>query len=160
MARPGSSTSRWPVCRSSRRSSRGRGRPSASCSCSDRPIIGATASVTEGVAVAAAPTFNGSSVIVDLTGVTDAQYVTVSLANVASSDGSAGGSGSVRVGFLAGDTNQSGVVSLADLGLINAVQTQNVFPTNFLRDVNASGTLTVADKGITNANLTKALPPP
>jgi hypothetical protein len=52
------------------------------------------------------------------------------------------------------------VVSLADLGLVNAVLAQTVTAANFLRDVNASGTLSLADKGLTNAVLATALPPP
>ena len=95
-----------------------------------------------------------------LSGVTNQQYVTVSLTDVTSTDGGVGGSASVRVGFLAGDVNQSRVVSVADLGLVNAQLAQPVTAANFIKDVNASGTLTVADKGITNANLTRALPPP
>jgi len=62
--------------------------------------------------------------------------------------------------LLVGDVNQNRVVSLADLGLVNAQLAQSVTATNYLKDVNASGTLTLADKGITNANLTKVLPPP
>ena len=67
---------------------------------------------------------------------------------------------SVRIGFLVGDVNQSRVISVADLGLVNAVLAQPVTAANYLKDVNATGTLTVADKGITNANLTKSLAPP
>jgi hypothetical protein len=52
------------------------------------------------------------------------------------------------------------VVTVADLGLVNAQIAQVVTATNFLKDVNASGTLTVADKGITNTQVTKALPAP
>ena len=126
----------------------------------DKPLNGATVTITEGAATAAAPTFSGNSVVVGLTGVTNQQYVTVALTNVASTDGGTGGSASVRVGFLAGDVNQTRVVSVADLGLVNAVLAQVVNASNFLKDVNASGTLTVADKGITNANLTKALATP
>ena len=98
--------------------------------------------------------------IVALTGVIDQQYVTISLTNVASADGGAGGSGSVRIGFLLGDVNQNRVVTVADLGLVNAQLAQQVTATNYLKDMNASGTLSLADKGITNANLTKALPAP
>jgi hypothetical protein len=116
--------------------------------------------VTEGTAVAAPPTFSGNDVIVGLTGVTNQQYVTVSLTNIATSTGGSGGNGSVRVGFLLGDVNQNRVVTVADLGLVNAQLAQPVTTSNYLKDVNASGTLTVADKGITNANLTRALPPP
>jgi hypothetical protein len=124
------------------------------------PIVSADIAVTEGTAIAGTPTFSGNDVIVPLTGVTDQQYVTVSLTNVASSGGGSGGGGSVRVGYLVGDVNQTRVVSVADLGLVNSQLAQIVTLANYLKDVNASGTLTLADKAITNANLTKALPPP
>ncbi len=126
----------------------------------DKPVASATVTITEGTATPAAPTFSGNNVIVDLTNVTNQQYVTVSLTNVAGSDGSTGGSGSARVGFLAGDVNQNRVVALSDLGLVNAQLAQPVTAANYLKDVNASGTLTLADKAITNANLTRALPSP
>ena len=126
----------------------------------DKPINGATVVVTEGTATAGAPAFAGNNVTVPLSGVANQQYVTVSLTNVASTDGGTGGSGSARVGFLAGDVNQSRVVSIADLGLVNARLAQPVTAANYLNDVNATGTLTVGDKGVANANLTKALPPP
>jgi len=126
----------------------------------DKPITAAAVAITEGTATAAAATFIGNDVVVGLTGVTDQQYVTISLTNVASADGGTGGSGSVRIGFLLADVNQSRVVSLSDLGLVNAQLAQSVSAANFLKDVNASGTLTLADKGITNANLTKVLPTP
>jgi hypothetical protein len=126
----------------------------------NKPLSGATVAVTEGTATAGAPTFSGNAVVVNLTGVADQQYVTVSLTNVASTDGGTGGSGSVRIGFLAGDVNQSRVVTLADLGTVNAQLSQPVTAANFLLDINASGTLTLADKGITSDNLTTALPAP
>ena len=126
----------------------------------DKLISSATATVTEGAAAAGVPTFSGNDVVVDLTGVNNQQYVTVALTNVASVDGGTGGGGSVRVGFLLGDVNQNRVVTVADLGLVNAQLAQPVTAANYLKDVNASGTLTVADKGITNANLTKSLPAP
>jgi hypothetical protein len=126
----------------------------------NKPISTATATVTEGTATAAVPTVSGNDVIVALTAVTNQQYVTVAVSNVASVDGGTGGTGSVRVGFLTGDVSQNRVVTLADLGLVNAQLAQTVAAANYLKDVNASGTLTLADKGITNANLAKALPTP
>jgi hypothetical protein len=126
----------------------------------DKPIVGASVAISEGTATAAAPAFSGNDVVVDLTGISNQQYVTIGLTTVASADGGVGGSGSVRVGFLAGDVNQNRVVTVADLGLVNAQLSQVVTAANFLKDVNASGTLTLADKGITNANLTKALAAP
>ena len=126
----------------------------------DKPVSAATATITEGVASAGAPTFSGSDVFVNLSGVNNQQYVTVALTNVSSVDGGTGGGGSIRIGFLAGDVNQNRVVTVADVGLINAQLAQVVNAANYLKDVTVSGTLTVADKGIANINLTKALPAP
>jgi hypothetical protein len=126
----------------------------------DKPITGASAALSEGTATLAAPAFSGNTVTLALGNVTNQQYVTVTLSNVTSSDGGTGGTGSVRVGFLLGDVNESRVVSVADLGLVNAQLAQTVTAANYLKDVNASGTLTVADKGIVNANLTKSLAAP
>jgi hypothetical protein len=125
-----------------------------------KPITAATAAITEGMATASAPTFSGNTVVVNLSGVANHQYVTVSLSNVSSADGGTGGSGSVRVGFLLGDVNQNRVVSVADVGLVNSVLARTVTTANYLEDINASGNLTVADKAITNANLAIGLPAP
>lgn len=126
----------------------------------DKPIISAVAAVTEGSATAGAPTFNGNTVTVGLTGVANQQYVTVALTAVASADGGVGGSGAVRMGLLVGDVSRSRVVTIADLGLVEAQLAQPVTGANFQVDVNASGTITLADTGITSANLTRALPAP
>jgi hypothetical protein len=125
----------------------------------DSAVTAATATVTEGIATVGAPAFSGNDVVVGLTGVADQQYVTIDLTGVTTAS-STTGAGSVRVGFLAGDVNQTRVVSVADLGFVNAQLAQPVTMANFLKDVNASGAISVADKGITNANLTRALPPP
>jgi hypothetical protein len=125
----------------------------------DKLLESATAAITEGVATAVS-SIVGSTVVVDLTGVDDGQYVTVELTDVASADGGSNGIGAARLGFLVGDVNASGTVSLADVALVDAILSKAVDVTTYLKDVNASGTLTLADKGITNANLTKALPPP
>jgi hypothetical protein len=84
----------------------------------DKAISSAAANISEGTATAGTPTFSGNDVVVGLTGVSNQQYVTIALANVASTDGGTGGCSSVRLGFLAGDVNQNRVVTLADLGLV------------------------------------------
>jgi hypothetical protein len=126
----------------------------------NKPITAATVTVTEGVATAAAPAFSGNSVIVNLTGVTNAKYVTVTLSNVVSADGGTGGTGHARIGYLAGDVNQNRVVSLADVALVNAALAQPVTAANYLFDVNASGTLSLADKSIVTLDQATALPAP
>ena len=126
----------------------------------DKSITGGTPAVTAGTATVGTPTFDGNEMIVPLTNVPDQQYVTVAVDGVSASDGSTGGTASLRIGFLLGDTNRSGVVTVSDLALVNAQIAQPVAAANFLRDVNASGTLTVADKGLANARIAKALPAP
>jgi uncharacterized protein (DUF1800 family) len=125
-----------------------------------KPVASGAAAVSEGVATAGTPTFAGTEMRVPLTGVTNAQYVTVAVTNVVATDGGSGGSGSIRFGLLAGDVNQSRVVTLSDLGQVNSQLSQSVTAANFLRDVNASGTITLADKAGTNAYLTSYLPAP
>jgi hypothetical protein len=126
----------------------------------DKPVTSGNVTVTEGVATVGAPTFSGNEMRVGLTGVTNVQYVTISVSNVASSDGGTGGVGAARIGFLLGDVNQTRVVTVADLGLVNAQLAQVVTAANYPKDINATGTLTVADKGLTNSVLATALPPP
>ncbi len=118
-----------------------------------------TVAVTEGTAAAGTPTFSGNQVTVPLTGVTDAQYVTLTVSNVALAGGGTG-AGTVRIGFLVGDVSQNRVVTVGDLAQVNAQLAQPVTAANYLADINANGTLTVADKGLTNANLTRSLSPP
>jgi hypothetical protein len=125
-----------------------------------KPITSASVAVTEGIASASAPTFSGNSVIVNLSGVANQQYVTVALSNVVSADGGTGGTGSVRVGFLVGDVNQSRAVSLSDLVLVNAALAHVATASNYLKDVNASGVISLADIVSVNTNLAKALPAP
>ena len=126
----------------------------------DKPISGATASISEGTATTGALTFSGNDVVVPLTGVSDKQYVTVSLTNVASADGGAGGSGAVRLGFLAGDVNGSRIVAVTDLVVVNAQLGKPLTASNFRADVNASGIITVLDKVVVNNALGHFLPAP
>ncbi len=126
----------------------------------DKPVTAGNASVTAGPGTAGTPTFSGNEMRVPLSGVTNQQYVTVAVSDVVAADGGAGGGGSVRIGFLLGDVSQNRVVTVSDLGQVNAQIAQVVTASNYLKDVNVSGTLTVADKGIANTQITKALPAP
>jgi glucose/arabinose dehydrogenase len=126
----------------------------------NKSVTGGASSVTAGTATAGAPSFGGNEVVVPLADVAAQQYVTVAVDDVTASDGSAGGSASVRIGFLLGDVTRSGVVTVSDLAQVNAGIAQPVTAANYLQDVNGSGTLTVADKAIANAQIAKALPSP
>ena len=125
----------------------------------DKPLNAATAAATEGVATLTTSVV-GSTVVVNLSGVTNAQYVTVTLSGVGSTDGGTGGTGVARAGFLEGDVNQNRVVSFADVGLVNAQLAQPVTLANYLMDINTSGAISLADKALANHALSKSLPPP
>ena len=75
---------------------------------------------------------SGNDVILTFTGVTDIQYVTITLGNVASTDGGTGGSGSVRVGFLVGDVNGSRLLAVTDLVVVNNQLGRPLTAANFL----------------------------
>jgi hypothetical protein len=128
----------------------------------DKPmtLTGATFSIPEGTAGFAGASAVGNDIVLNFSGVADQQYLTISLVSFQAVDGGAGGPATVRLGLLAGDVSQSRVVTVADLGLVNAQLAQPVTAANYLKDVNASGTLSVADKGITNSKLTHNLPAP
>jgi hypothetical protein len=96
--------------------------------------------------------------IVSLTGVTNAQTITVSLTNVADSAGnfSPAVAGSMRV--LVGDTNGDGLVNSADIGQTKSQSGQTVTTANFREDVNADGFINSADIGLVKSKSGTALP--
>ncbi len=127
----------------------------------DQPITSGTVGPTlEGTGVLGGNSISANELIAPFGGVNDTQYVTFAFTGVKAAGFDTILAGSVRVGFLAGDVNQTRQVTVADVGIVNSVLLQTVDTTNYLRDVNADGRLTVADKGITNAHLLKKLPAP
>lgn len=126
----------------------------------NKPVVSGSASVSAGTAIAGTPAFNGNDMIVPLSGVTNAQYVTVAVTNVVAGDGGSNGNGSIRIGFLAGDVNGSRTVTLSDMLSVNTSLAYATTVSNFSRDVNVSGALTLSDLLLVNSNLTQALPPP
>jgi len=126
----------------------------------NHPPVSGAAAITEGAAVAGGPTFSGNDMIVPLTGVANAQYVTVTVSSVSSSDGFSGGVGSVRLGLLQGDTNGSRIVTVLDLVHVNAQLGKTITNSNYIDDVNQSGIITVLDKVRVNSMLGTLLPAP
>ena len=83
--------------------------------------------------------------IVNLTGVANAQTLTINLNNVADSTGrfSAGVSSSMRV--LIGDTTGNGVVNSSDIAQTQSQSGQSVNATNFREDVTPNGAINSSD---------------
>src|SRR5260370_6491751 len=119
------------------------------------------ASLTSGtgsVATANIDSTDAHNYIVNLTGVTNAQVIKVSLTNVTDSAGDFSSAVSASMGVLLGDVNASGVVDGNDVSAVQSHTRQSVNNTNFRYDVNASGLIDGNDVSITQGHTRTSLP--
>src|SRR5207302_1596764 len=103
------------------------------------------ASVTSGTGTVSSRNIDSTDAhnyIVNLTGVTNAQVLKVSLTNVSDSAGDFSPAVAGQMGVLIGDVNGSGVVTSGDTNLCKAQALQPVTSANFRNDINASGSIT------------------
>jgi hypothetical protein len=96
--------------------------------------------------------------IVNLTGVTNAQRLTVNLSNVTDSAGDFSSAVSAQMGVLIGDVNASKLVDGNDVSAVQSHTRQSVNNTNFRYDVNASGLIDGNDVSITQGYTRTSLP--
>jgi hypothetical protein len=96
--------------------------------------------------------------IVNLTGVTNAQVITVSLSNVYDSVGSSSASVAASMGVLIGDVNASGRVDSTDVYQVRQQSLQNTNSSNFRMDVDESGRIDSTDVFIVRQGTLTALP--
>ena len=120
------------------------------------PVTVASASVTSGSGSVGSFSVSGAVVTVNLTGVTNAQRITVTLGNV--DDGTNIGDVPVPMGVLAGDTNGNGTVNASDIGQTKAQSGQAVTGSNFRTDVNLSGSINASDIGLVKSKAGTSLP--
>jgi hypothetical protein len=96
--------------------------------------------------------------IVNLTGVSDQQYLAVTLNSVVDAAGNAGNVTGPKMGILIGDVNASGHVDAGDIGVIQQYNSQTANSTNFRADVNVSGHIDAGDVGLTQQHNSTGLP--
>ena len=96
--------------------------------------------------------------IVSLTGVTNAQVITVSLTNVSDSAGNFSGAVSVQMGVLIGDTTGNGSVNSSDIAQTQSQSGQPVTSSNFREDVTANGVINSSDISLVQSESGTALP--
>jgi hypothetical protein len=104
-------------------------------------------------------TISGDTYIVNLTGVCNEGYVTVTLTDV--SDSCLDHSDSVsspEMGFLIGDTNGNGLVNSTDISETQAQSGQAVTSDNFRTDVNTNGLINSTDVSIVQSKSGTGLP--
>jgi uncharacterized delta-60 repeat protein len=116
-----------------------------------------SASVTSGTGSVSSFSVTGPQVTVNLTGVTNAQRITVTLMNV--NDGTHMGNVPVSMGVLIGDVNGNAIVNASDVSLTKSQVGQPVSGSNFREDVNANGTISATDVALVKSKVGTALPP-
>ena len=97
-----------------------------------------------------------STAIVNLTGVTNAQRIKVTL--LGANDGIATNDVTVQMGVLYGDSNGSGAVNASDVLDTKAQIGKTVDGTNFRSDPNANGSINATDTSLVKAHVGTALP--
>jgi hypothetical protein len=122
-------------------------------------VVSGSASITSGIgSVSGTPMFSGSSMIVNLTGVGDAQKITVSLSNVTDAAGQSLPSIAVSANMLIGDINGSKVVTASDIGAVKAQSGVPVTAANFRADAATSGAINASDIGLVKSRSGQSVP--
>lgn len=96
--------------------------------------------------------------IVNLTGVTDAQVITVNLGNVTDSAGNVSSSASIQMGVLVGDTNADGFTDAMDVSQTKSQSGNAVTQSNFREDLNVDGFIDAVDVSLVKSKSGTALP--
>jgi hypothetical protein len=96
--------------------------------------------------------------IVNLTGVSNAQVITVTLSNVADSAGNSSSAVSASMGVLLDDANGNRAVSNTDVASVKAQVAAPVTASNFRNDVTANGIISNTDVSLTKAQVGTQLP--
>jgi hypothetical protein len=119
------------------------------------------ASVTSGTGMVSSSNIDSTDAhnyVVNLTGVTNAQAITVNLTNVTDSAGDFSSTVSASMGVLLADVNASARVDAADVSLVRQQTLQPISSSNFREDVNASGRIDAADVSIARQQTLTSLP--
>jgi len=103
-------------------------------------------------------TISGNEVSVNLTGVTNAQRVTVALIDVADNASGKSHEFVATMGILLGDVNGDGIVNSADIALAKSRSGQAVGAGNFPTDINEDGLINSVDIAQTKARSGTGLP--
>lgn len=124
----------------------------------DQPIQSGTAAVTAGTGSAGTVSFDGNDMIVQLSGVGNAQRLTLTATNVTAVGGGVLNSASLTVGFLIGDTNTDKFTDAIDVSQTKSQSGNSVTNSNFREDVNVDGFIDAVDVSLVKSKSGTALP--
>jgi len=123
-----------------------------------RDIMNADVSVTSGVGRPVGNSaISANQLSVNLTGVANAQMLTISLSRIVDMQGQSLPDADVTLGFLLGDTNGDTVVNASDLSQTNARVGQVVTEANFRSDVDADSAIKRRDAALVSSQLGTAI---
>ena len=120
------------------------------------PVAFSSAAVTSGTGTVPTTMNSGNQVTLDLTGVTNAQTITLALFDVA--DGTNSGDVGIRMGMLIGDVSGSGTVNSTDVSQTKLRSGQAASQSNFRSDVNANGVINATDVSTVKIRSGSSLP--
>jgi PKD repeat protein len=106
----------------------------------------------------AALNLNANQFEVNLTGVTNAQYIAVSLVNAKDSTGAIGNVIGPQMGVLIGDTTANGSVNSSDVSQTQSQSGQPVTSSNFREDVTVNGSINSSDVSLVQSKSGTGLP--
>ena len=101
---------------------------------------------------------NPNQCTVNLTNVSNGQYLTVNLNGVADTAGRNGNVNGPQMGVLIGDTTGNGSVNAGDVSQTKGQSGQAVTATNFRQDVNANGSINAGDVSLVKTRSGTSLP--
>jgi serine protease AprX len=124
-----------------------------------QPVTFTGASVTSGTGTVSSTSGNGTNqAIINLTGVTNVQTITVSLLGVSFAAGGASADIPVSIGVLLGDVTANKVVSNTDVSGVKTQVAAPVTSSNFRNDVTANGVISNTDVSTTKTQVGTTLP--
>jgi hypothetical protein len=121
-------------------------------------VGGASVTTGTGSVSSSAIGMNTHEYIVNLTGVTNAQYLAVTLTNVQDSAGNSGNVTSPQMGVLLGDTTANGLVNSSDIAQTQSQSGQPVTSNNFREDVTVNGLINSSDISLVQSMSGTGLP--
>jgi uncharacterized delta-60 repeat protein len=122
-------------------------------------VVSGSAAVTGGTgAIMGTPVFSGRTMTVELSGVADAQRISVTLHGVTAADARVLPDTTLSANLLAGDTGGDKAVRVADLAQTKGQVGMPVGAGNFREDVNADGSINGADVSLVRGRIGGTLP--
>jgi hypothetical protein len=102
---------------------------------------------------------DGKEVSVNLTNVSNGQWLTITLAGVHDNINANNVDVAVQMGILVGDTNGNGTINSSDISFVKLQSGQPITASNFRADVTGNGVINGSDVSLVKSKSGSSLPP-